>query len=109
MLSIVEARMDILFVIPYVPNRIRVRPYNLIRHLTARGHEVTVLTLWSNQQEQADAEALQEHCHRVVALPLPRWRPLWNCLRALPTSTPLQAVYCWQPNLKSPISNLALW
>lgn len=91
--------MNILFIVPYVPNLIRVRPYNLIRHLAAHGHEVTVLTLWSTEAERADAEALKQHCHRVVALPLPRWRSLWNCLRALPTPVPLQAVYCWQPAL----------
>ena len=94
-----RGKMHVLFVVPYVPNLIRVRPYNLIRHLAARGHEVTALTLWSTEGERADAEALKQHCHRVVALPLPRWRPLWNCLRALLTPVPLQAVYCWSPSL----------
>jgi hypothetical protein len=97
--------MNILFIVPYVPNLIRVRPYNLIRHLAARGHEVTVLTLWSTEGERADAEALKQHCHRVVALPLTRWRPLWNCLRALPTPVPLQAAYCWQPALAHSIQH----
>ena len=73
--------------------------------LSRRGHEVTVLTLWSTEGERADAEALKQHCHRVVALPLPRWRPLWNCLRALPTSTPLQAMYCWSPSLAREIAD----
>ena len=97
--------MNILFVVPYVPNLIRVRPYNLIRHLSARGHRVTVLTLWTNEQERAEVEALKQHCHDVKALYLPRWRSLLNCLLALPTSTPLQAVYCWEPNLKYQIPN----
>ena len=97
--------MRVLFIVPYVPNLIRVRPYNLIRHLSARGHEVTILTLWSTERERADAEALKQHCHRVVALPLPRWRPLWNCLRALPTPVPLQAVYCWSPSLAQEIAD----
>ena len=101
-----KTEMNILFVVPYVPNLIRVRPYNLIRHLTARGHRVTVLTLWTNEQERAEVEALKQHCHDVKALYLPRWRSLLNCLLALPTSTPLQAVYCWEPNLKSQISNI---
>ena len=98
--------MNVLFIVPYVPNLIRVRPYNLIRHLAARGHQLTVLTLCSNEEERADAVALQQHCHRVVALPLPRYRPLWNCLRALPTRLPLQAMYCWSPHLKSQISDI---
>ncbi len=97
--------MNILFVVPYVPNLIRVRPYDLIRHLSARGHRVTVLTLWTNEQERADVEALRQHCHDVKALYLPRWRSLLNCLLALPTSMPLQAAYCWHPKLKYQIPN----
>jgi glycosyltransferase involved in cell wall biosynthesis len=89
--------MRILFIVPYVPSSIRVRPYNLIRGLSARGHAVTVLTLWQGEGERADARALEAHCERIVALPLPRWRSLWNCARALPGRMPLQAVYCWQP------------
>ncbi|MBN1977008.1 MAG: glycosyltransferase [Anaerolineae bacterium] len=91
--------MRILFVVPYTPNLIRVRPYNLIRGLAARGHAVTVATLWSPLEEQADLQALQKEGVKVIAAPLPRWRSLWNCLRALPTRVPLQAVYCWQPAL----------
>ncbi len=49
-----KGEMRILFVVPYTPNLIRVRPYNLIRGLAARGHPVTVATLWSSPQEQAD-------------------------------------------------------
>ena len=91
--------MNILFVVPYTPSAIRVRPYNLIKALTARGHRLTVFTQWTNAQEQADARALADHCHRVIALPLPRWRSLRNSLRALPTRQPLQAHYAWNPAL----------
>ena len=72
------AAMDILFVVPYVPNLIRVRPYNLIRYLGLRGHRVTVATLWTNESEYASMENLRAHCHRVVALPISRWRSLFN-------------------------------
>jgi glycosyltransferase involved in cell wall biosynthesis len=30
---------------------------------------------------------------------MPRWRSLWNCLRAIPAAVPLQSVYSWQPAL----------
>jgi sugar transferase (PEP-CTERM/EpsH1 system associated) len=89
--------MDLLFLVPYVPNLIRVRPYNLIRSLTARGHRVTLMTL-SNGEEDDLAE-LREHCHRVYAYNLPTWRSLYNVFSAIPTSTPLQSMYCWQPAL----------
>ncbi len=89
--------MDILFVVPYVPNLIRVRPYNLIKGLSSRGHRVTVLTLWCGDRERQDVERLGEIAAEVKAAHLPRIRSIWNCLRALPSRTPLQAVYCWQP------------
>jgi glycosyltransferase involved in cell wall biosynthesis len=91
--------MNILFVVPYVPSLIRARSYNLIRHLSARGHRVTVVTLWANERERADAEALRPSCHAVEALHLPKSRSLVNCIQALPGSEPLQAAYSWSPAL----------
>lgn len=98
--------MRILFIVPYTPNLIRVRPYNLIRYLSARGHEVTVLTLYTNASERVDAAELQSYCHRVIALPLSKWRSLWNCLTALPSSSSLQSAYCWQPALAQQLGYL---
>jgi polysaccharide biosynthesis protein PslH len=91
--------MRILFVVPYVPNLVRVRPYNFIRALSARGHHVTVFTVWADEQEQADIAHLREICAEVVAHPMPRGRSLWNCVQALPGKAPLQSVYSWQPAL----------
>ncbi|MEK7326378.1 MAG: glycosyltransferase [Chloroflexota bacterium] len=96
--------MRILFVVPYVPNLIRVRPYNLIRSLSARGHQVTVLTVCADEQDWKDVKQLEQHCYKVQAVPLPRWRSWANCLGAVPGSTPLQAVYCWQPELARQIA-----
>jgi len=95
--------MRILFVVPYVPSLIRVRPYNLIRHLSAAGHEVTVMTLWTTPQERRDVEALRAQCRQVVAFGLPRWQSLWNCARAIPGRRPLQAVYCYSHALQRAI------
>lgn len=99
--------MDILYVVPYVPNLIRVRPYNLIRHLSERGHRLTVLTLWSDEQERAGLEDLRRMVHQVRAMHLPAWRSLVNCLIALPSRTPLQAVYSWDAALAEQIGQLA--
>lgn len=87
--------MKILFMVPYVPSLIRVRPYQILRALAARGHEVTLLTLWTTQAEYADLAAVREACAAVYAAPLPRWRSALNCVAALPSAKPLQAVYCW--------------
>lgn len=85
--------MKILYVVPYVPNLIRVRPYQLIRHLHKRGHTLTVATLWSSDDE-GDLEALRAMGPRVVGAPHGRQAALLNCLAALPTRTPLQAAWC---------------
>jgi sugar transferase (PEP-CTERM/EpsH1 system associated) len=91
--------MRVLFLVPYVPNLVRVRPYNFIRYLGHRGHDVTVFTVWSDEQEREDLERLKAECHAVRSVYLPRWRSLGNCLLALPGRAPLQAAYCWHPDL----------
>jgi len=98
--------MKILFVVPYVPNLIRSRSYNLIRALAARGNEITLLTLWSNEQERESAQSIQRDCKQIQLHYLARWRSYWNCLVALPTGQPLQAWYCWQPQLASQLIDL---
>lgn len=99
-------QMDVLFLVPYVPNLIRVRPYNLIRHLTEQGHRVSVLTLWTGQAEREDIKKLEQICQQVYAAPLPLSRSLFNSLAALPSRTPLQANYCWQPVLRDRLLEL---
>ena len=93
--------MRILFIVPYVPNLVRTRPFNLIRHLAARGNEITLLTVWSNEQERADLEPLQQICHKVEAIHVPTWRSMMNCLTVVPTKRPLQSVYSWHEALVS--------
>lgn len=98
--------MRILFVVPYVPNLIRVRPYNLIRYLAQRGHQITLLTLQDPAGEAADVAHLETLVEQVLALDLPRWRSFWNCLRVLPTRQPLQSVFCWQPHLAQALTGM---
>lgn len=91
--------MKILYIVPYVPNLIRVRSYELLRTLAQRDHQITLATLWSTPQDQADLQALAAMGIELVAQPLSMHRSLWNSVCALPTRSPLQAVYCWQPAL----------
>lgn len=91
--------MKILMVVPYVPNVIRVRPYQFVRHLHARGHTLTVAALWSSDDERRNLEALAEMGVRTLGARHTRLRALGNCLRALPGGTPLQAAYCDSPAL----------
>ncbi len=100
--------MNILYLVPYVPNLIRVRPYNLISSLAAHGHKVTVLTLWNDESDQKDLEHLRSVASRVESAHLPRIRSMMNSLSALPTRAPLQSAYCWQPELARLLRSLTL-
>ena len=91
--------MKIAYVVPYVPNLIRTRPYNLISQLAALGHEVNVFTLGSGARDKKEVEALRSKVARVYYQEQPVWYSLWNSLITLPTRMPLQTVYSWNPRL----------
>jgi glycosyltransferase involved in cell wall biosynthesis len=91
--------MRIAFIVPYVPNQIRTRSYNLIMHLSKLGHEVDVFTVGSNNTDRQDARFLQSKCAKVVYYHQPLWRSVANAAGALFSRRPLQSVYSWQPDL----------
>ena len=91
--------MHILYIVPYTPTPIRTRPYHLLRGLVARGHRVTLATLWQSDAEHAALADWQRLGVEVIATPLSKPRAAWNSLLALPAGIPMQASYCWQPEL----------
>ena len=91
--------MKIAFVVPYVPNRVRTRSYNLIAHLANLGHEVDVFTVGTGMEDLADAEALRSKCRNVFYYKQPVWLSLLNSAFAIPSSKPLQSVYSLQQDL----------
>jgi polysaccharide biosynthesis protein PslH len=100
--------MNILFIVPYVPNLIRVRPYNLIKYLARAGHRVTLVTLWSDEKERASLDEIKQHTEKMFSARLPKTRSIINALRALPTQKPLQSVYCWEPDAAEQLRSLVL-
>lgn len=98
--------MRILFVAPYVPTLIRVRPYNFVRFLAQNGHALTLVTLWETEQERAALGEFEALGVRVIAEPLTRNDKLRNLFGALPSNKPLQASFCWKPELARALSAL---
>ena len=99
--------MRIAYVVPYVPNLIRTRSYNLINQLTSLGHEVEVFTLGSSQEDLVDAQHLKGPGRDVHYYIQPVWRSLLNSAVALPSRKPLQSVYSWQPAMARQIARRA--
>lgn len=99
--------MRILFVTANPPSPIRVRPYQLIRALTRRGHTVTLAFPTAGPAEAADTARLRDLGDGVsiIARPLGPTRRLANLASALPAGIPLQARYAWQPALCADIEH----
>ncbi len=100
--------MQVLFIAPYVPSLIRVRPYNFIRFLADLGHEITLVALGADgaDVDARAADALRPFCRAVHVVPHPKRRAVAQSLLALPTPTPLWAAYCFSPALERLLSGL---
>ncbi len=89
--------MNILFVVPYTPSPIRVRSFNLIKSLLNLGHKVTLLYLL---EKGFSLEKVIDNTNlKAIGYRLPTWKSMINCVAALPTNQPLQAVYSWNREL----------
>ena len=89
--------MRILFIAPYIPSLVRVRPFNFIRTMYARGHEVTLLALVPPSDSDSSLDELKDWCQAVHTVPHSRNQVLMNGARGLLSSLPLQAYYSYSP------------
>ncbi len=98
--------LRILYVLPYVPSPIRVRPYQIIRALAHAGRRVTVVALADEFASDDAVAELRTFCDAVHVVPHPRARAVWQALRALPTPTPLWAAYCFSEAMEKTLRAL---
>jgi len=102
--------MKILYVchrFPFPPKRGgKIRPFNMIRHLTASGHEVTVCSLARSSDEAREGQDIAHHCARyemaMVSEPLQTLR----MVARLATPAPSSMGYFYSPDLKRTIDQL---
>ncbi len=85
--------MRLLFVSPYLPSLIRVRPYNFLKALVNRGNAVTLMALQPPGDEGEALPELRRLCEAVHVIPHSKTQTLMNAARALPTRYPIQAAY----------------
>jgi len=95
--------MRILFVTPYAPSLIRVRPYQLMGGLVRRGHQIALAAVWTAEAERSALQALAARNVQVRCRRMSTWRSVWNCLGAAGTGEPFQSVYSWHPGLQRDI------
>lgn len=103
-----NGRMKVLFIAPYVPSLIRVRPFNFIRSLAGLGHRVTVVALGVDGAgpDGEAQEALAPFCEAVHVIPHSKRQAALQCARYLATPIPLWAAYCFSPALENRLRRL---
>ncbi|MBZ0287216.1 MAG: glycosyltransferase, partial [Anaerolineae bacterium] len=89
--------MRLLFVTPYIPSLIRVRPYNILRALVERGNKVTLLALQPPGDQGEALGDLRQICEAVYVVPHSKSQTIINGLLALPSDFPVQAAYSRSP------------
>jgi sugar transferase (PEP-CTERM/EpsH1 system associated) len=95
--------MKILFLasrLPFPPDRgDRLRAFNIIRHLSANGHEIHLASFVSSQREREISGSLRAYCKSMTLVhrsPLSSWL---SCARRVSGNTPLQAAYYESPEM----------
>jgi sugar transferase (PEP-CTERM/EpsH1 system associated) len=95
--------MKILFVchrLPFPPKRGgKIRPFNIIRHLTESGHSVTVGSLARSEAEVAEGRPLKEYCDKLFVGQIQPAAAVAHMLGRLPTSVPSSMGYFYSRSL----------
>jgi sugar transferase (PEP-CTERM/EpsH1 system associated) len=97
--------MRILYITPYLPSSVRIRPLGFIRELSQR-HAITLVTLVYPQAERRFLEEVRPYCQAIYPLTLDRSAALARCLLALPTRIPLSVAYTHSPEMRRTVRAL---
>jgi sugar transferase (PEP-CTERM/EpsH1 system associated) len=99
--------LRILFVTPYVPSSVRIRPLALIRELARRGHQVTLVCLVQPEWEARYLKEVTPYCQAVHPVYLKRLEPYPRLAASLFTPQPLSVAYCDSPSFRRTVESLA--
>jgi sugar transferase (PEP-CTERM/EpsH1 system associated) len=96
--------MKLLFIAPYLPSSIRVRPYHFVRELSRR-HEVSLLAVGSEREASTLAE-LRTMCRSVETVPLVWPVAITSMAGAAVRGDPLQSAVCQSPRFRQSLRHL---
>ncbi|MCG2577748.1 TIGR03087 family PEP-CTERM/XrtA system glycosyltransferase [Dechloromonas sp. XY25] len=102
--------MKILYVchrFPFPPKRGgKIRPFNMIRHFSAQGHQVTVCSLSRSASEAIEGDGIAAHCHRYEMASVKNPIQVIRMVARLPLLTPSSMGFFYSPSLKQRINAL---
>jgi glycosyltransferase involved in cell wall biosynthesis len=85
---------------------VRVRPWQLLRALVARGHELTLATISTGDADRADLAAIEALGVHILVQRMSSAQSALTALGALPQGKPLQTAWSWSPSLLQQMSDL---
>jgi sugar transferase (PEP-CTERM/EpsH1 system associated) len=95
--------LKILFIchrFPYPPQRGgKIRPFNIIKHLSQQGHELTVASLVRSREEEQEGQGLAPYCARYLMERISQPATAIRMLVRLPTPAPSSMAYFYSPML----------
>jgi sugar transferase (PEP-CTERM/EpsH1 system associated) len=92
---------------PYPPKRGgKIRPFNMISHLQASGHQVTVCSLSRSDEETAEAQGIAAHCQSFHIGQVQEKLQFARMIVRLPLLTPSSMGYFYSPDLQRQVNEL---
>lgn len=92
---------------PFPPKRGgKIRPFNMIRHLTALGHRVTVCSLARSDEEAVEGAGIEPYCERFEVGIVRNSVQTLRMAARLPLTTPSSMGYFYCPELARKIDHL---
>ena len=102
--------MNILYLchrFPFPPKRGgKIRPFNMIRHLSASGHQVTVCSLARSPEEAQEGKGIAPHCAVFEMGHVKEWVQVARMIVRLPLPTPSSMGFFYSPELAEHVRGL---
>lgn len=102
--------MNILYLchrFPFPPKRGgKIRPFNMIRHLSAAGHRVTVCSLVRAEDEGVEGQGIAPHCEAFEMARVHNPVQFLRMIVRLPLTTPSSMGYFYSPALRARVDAL---
>ncbi len=102
--------MNILYLchrFPFPPKRGgKIRPFNMIRHLSASGHRVTVCSLARSPEEAAEGQGIAAHCAAFEVAQVSGPLQALRMVARLPLATPSSMGFFFSPSLQASVQRL---
>lgn len=102
--------MNILYLchrFPFPPKRGgKIRPFNMIHHLTGAGHRVSVCSLARSPEEAVEGRGIAPHCARFEMGHVDNWIQVLRMIVRLPQTTPSSMGFFYSPELAKHVNGL---